>query len=111
MNLKEEAMLQHVSDLELQGVLPRLADVEDIVNLLLVDCNVGRVGKRWALNYVKQQPEPKMCLNRPYNYQKALCEDPEQIHPRNHRRRHQPLEVSYRHPLGEHMSSLRGHLQ
>ena len=65
--LEEEAMVWHVLDLDLRGFSPRLADVEDIANLLLADRNTGRVGKRWALNYVKQQPELKTRLNRPYS--------------------------------------------
>ena len=77
--LEEEAMVRHVLDLDLRGFSPRLADVKDIANLLLADRNTGRVGKRWALNYVKRQPELKTRLNRPYDYQRALCEDPERI--------------------------------
>ena len=46
------------------------------MNLLLTDHNMGRVGKCWALNYVKRQPELKTRLNHPYDYQRALCEDP-----------------------------------
>lgn len=78
-NLEEEAMLRHVLDLDLRGFSPRLTDVEDIANLLLADRDAGRVGKCWALNYVMRQPELKTRLNRPYDYQRALCEDPEKI--------------------------------
>jgi len=77
--LEEEANLQHVLDLDLRGFSPRLTDAEDIANLLLADHNAGCVGKRWALNYVKRQPELKTCLNHPYDYQRALCEDSERI--------------------------------
>jgi len=76
---EKEAMIRHVFDLDLRGFPPRLADVEDIANLLLADSNARRAGKRWALNYVKRQPELKIGLNRPYDYQRALCEDPERI--------------------------------
>lgn len=62
--LEEEAMVQHVLDLDLRGFSPRLTDVEDIANLLLADRNAGCVGKRWALNYVKQQPELKSPMRR-----------------------------------------------
>ena len=46
--LEEEAILQHALDLDLRRFLPRLADVEDITNLLLADRDVGCAGMRWA---------------------------------------------------------------
>lgn len=47
--LEEEVMVRRVLDLDLRGFSPRLADVEDIANLLLADRNAGRVGKRLGI--------------------------------------------------------------
>jgi hypothetical protein len=77
--LEEKALLEHILDLDSRGLSPRLADVEDVANLLLAERAGGKVGKLWARNFVKRQPELKMHFNRAYDYQRALCEDPEKI--------------------------------
>jgi hypothetical protein len=50
--------------------------VEDIANSLLVNRGAPRVGKPWAYNFVKRQPELKTRPSRRYGYQRAKCEDP-----------------------------------
>jgi hypothetical protein len=47
-----------------------------MANSLLADRNALPVGKRWAHNFVKRQPELKTRLFRKYDYQRAKCEDP-----------------------------------
>ncbi|TVY62522.1 hypothetical protein Focb16_v004332 [Fusarium oxysporum f. sp. cubense] len=47
-----------------------------MANRLLTDRNGSLVGKRWAINFIKRQPELKICFQRRYNYQRAKCEDP-----------------------------------
>ncbi|ENH68035.1 hypothetical protein FOC1_g10000182, partial [Fusarium oxysporum f. sp. cubense race 1] len=44
-------------------------------NSLLADCDALPIGKRWAYNFVKRQPELKTRLFRRYDYQRAKCKD------------------------------------
>ncbi|KAJ3539819.1 hypothetical protein NM208_g5337 [Fusarium decemcellulare] len=46
-----------------------------MANSLLADRDASPVGKRWAHNFVKRQPELKTRLFRKYDYQRAKCED------------------------------------
>ncbi|KAF6524726.1 hypothetical protein HZS61_013225 [Fusarium oxysporum f. sp. conglutinans] len=75
-DLEEQIIVQFVIDLDSQGFPSRLRFVEEIANSLLADRDASPVGKRWALNFVKRQPELKMRLFRKYDYQRAKCEDP-----------------------------------
>jgi hypothetical protein len=77
--LEEDAVLKSILDLDARGFSPRLAGVGDMANILLAERDGGRVGKHWASNFVKRQPELKTRFNRAYDYQRALCEDPEKI--------------------------------
>jgi hypothetical protein len=47
-----------------------------MANRLLADRDASPVGKRWASNFVKRQPELKARFQRRYDYQRAKCEDP-----------------------------------
>jgi hypothetical protein len=47
-----------------------------MANSLLADRDASPVGKRWAHNFVKRQPELKTRIFRRYYYQRAKCEDP-----------------------------------
>ncbi|KAG6995868.1 hypothetical protein FocnCong_v015214 [Fusarium oxysporum f. sp. conglutinans] len=47
-----------------------------MANRLLADRDASLVGKRWAINFIKRQPELKTCFQRRYDYQRAKCEDP-----------------------------------
>ena len=47
-----------------------------MANRLLADRDASPVGKRWASNFVKRQPELKTRFQRRYDYQRAKCEDP-----------------------------------
>ncbi len=77
--LEEKVIVQEVFDLDSRGFPPWMRDVEDMVNRLLATCDATYVGLRWASNFVKRQPELCMRWNRPYDYQRAQCEDPEII--------------------------------
>jgi hypothetical protein len=50
-----------------------------MANSLLADRDASPVGKRWAHNFVKRQPELKTRIFRRYDYQRAKCEDPDII--------------------------------
>ncbi|KAF5698512.1 hypothetical protein FMUND_15076 [Fusarium mundagurra] len=73
---KEQIIVQFILDLDSRGFPSRLRFVEEMANSLLADCHASPVGKRWAHNFVKRQPELKTRLFRKYDYQRAKCEDP-----------------------------------
>ncbi|KAF5269036.1 hypothetical protein FOXYS1_31 [Fusarium oxysporum] len=75
-DLEEQIIVQFVLDLDSRGFPSRLRFIEEIANSLLTDRNASPVGKRWAHNFVKRQPELKTRLFRKYDYQRAKCEDP-----------------------------------
>src|ERR1700744_5521393 len=50
-----------------------------MANRLLADRAAPRVGKRWASNFVKRQPELRTRFFRRYDYKRAQCEDPDAI--------------------------------
>jgi hypothetical protein len=77
--LEEQVVLQHIIDRDARGFSPRLADVEDMANHLLEARTGKRVGKLWAHRFVRRQPELKTRFTRVYDFQRALCEDPEVI--------------------------------
>jgi hypothetical protein len=75
-NLEEKIIVEYALDLDSRSFPPRLRDVEDMANRLLADRDAPPVGKRWASNFVKRQPELKTRFTRRYDYQRAQCEDP-----------------------------------
>jgi hypothetical protein len=50
-----------------------------MANLLLETRGVKKVGKNWAYRFVQRRPELKTRFSRAYDFQRALCEDPELI--------------------------------
>jgi Tc5 transposase DNA-binding domain len=77
--LEEEVIVQYILDMDERGFAPRLAGVEDIANYILESRRAQRVGKLWAYRFVQRYLELKTRLNRVYDFQRALCEDPELI--------------------------------
>ncbi|CAN5189596.1 hypothetical protein BH09PAT2_BH09PAT2_11550 [soil metagenome] len=77
--LEEKVIVNHIFDLDSRGFSPRLADVEDMANYLLKTRRAKRVGKCWAQRFVARCSELKTRFNRVYDFQRALCEDPELI--------------------------------
>ncbi|KAJ0128182.1 putative tubulin--tyrosine ligase C12B10.04 [Fusarium oxysporum f. sp. albedinis] len=75
-DLEENIIIQFILDLDSRGFPSRLRFVEEMANSLLADRDAPPVGKRWAHNFVKRQPELKTRLFRKYDYQRAKCEDP-----------------------------------
>jgi hypothetical protein len=74
-DLEEQIIVQFILDLDSRGFPSRLRFVEEMANSLLADRNMLPVGKRWAHNFIKRQPELKTRLFRKYDYQRAKCED------------------------------------
>jgi hypothetical protein len=77
--VEEEVIIQYILDLDTRGFAPRLAGVEDMANYILESRGGKRVGKLWAYRFVQRQPDLKTRFNRVYDFQRALCEDPELI--------------------------------
>ena len=77
--LEEIAIVQRIVELDSQALPPRLSAVKDMANRLLCDRDALPVGKNWASNFVKRQPQLKTVFSRKYDYSRALCEDPELI--------------------------------
>ena len=50
-----------------------------MANLLLETRNAPRVGSKWAQRFIKRKPELQMRYSRAYDFQRALCEDPDAI--------------------------------
>ena len=50
-----------------------------MANYILDSRGGKRVGKLWAHRFVQRRPELKTRFNRVYDFQRALCEDPELI--------------------------------
>ncbi|OBS15037.1 hypothetical protein FPOA_28863 [Fusarium poae] len=75
-DLEEQIIVQFILDLDVRGFPSRLRFFEEMANSLLADRDAPPVGKRWAHNFVKRQPELKTRLFRRYDYQRAKCEDP-----------------------------------
>jgi hypothetical protein len=67
-DLEEQIIVQFILDLDSRGFPPRLRFVEEMANHLLADRDRSSVGKRWAHNFVKRQPELKTRFSRKYDY-------------------------------------------
>ncbi|KAK0367451.1 fot5 transposase, partial [Colletotrichum limetticola] len=50
-----------------------------MANRLLADRDAPPVGKRWASNFIKRQPQLRTRFFRKYDYKRAQCEDPDAI--------------------------------
>ncbi len=50
-----------------------------MANYILKSRGGKHVGKLWAHRFVQRRPELKTRFNRVYDFQRALCEDPELI--------------------------------
>ncbi|NWN33333.1 hypothetical protein GY663_29550 [Klebsiella michiganensis] len=51
-------------------------DVRDMANRLLRERGGKEVGKNWVDRFVQRNPELRTRRSRPYDHQRALCEDP-----------------------------------
>ncbi|KAM9875431.1 transposase [Verticillium dahliae] len=78
-DLEESTIVQYVLDMDSRSFPPRLSGVEDMANRLLAERDATKVGKNWASNFVRRQPQLKTRFSRRYDYQRAQCEDPDVI--------------------------------
>jgi hypothetical protein len=77
--IEEQTLVRYIIEQDARGFPMRLSGVEDMANLLLASRDGKPVGTKWARRFVDAQPSLKTRFNRPYDYQRALCEDPEVI--------------------------------
>jgi hypothetical protein len=73
---EEDAIIQYILDLDSRGFSPRRADVQDMADLLMAKRGARCVGKCWTDRFVARRPELCTRFSRPYDYQRALQEDP-----------------------------------
>jgi hypothetical protein len=73
--------VQRILDESLQGVPPSKAHVRDMANRLLREYGGKPTGKNWVDNFIKRTPELRTRWSRPYNHQRAACEDLAVIQP------------------------------
>ena len=77
--LKEEVIVRYILDLNLWGFAPTLNTVKDIADKLLTAHAARQVSKNQPTNFINRTAELKMQQNQLYNWQRALCKDPEII--------------------------------
>lgn len=77
---EEEYLMQRILSMDQRGIAPSPAAVRTMASLLA--SQHGRpvtAGKNWVYAFVNRHDELKSKFNRKYDYQRALCEDPELI--------------------------------
>jgi hypothetical protein len=74
--LEEEAIVERVLNESLRGFAPIKADVRAMADKLLQERESNSVGKNWVDNFIKRTPELRTRWSRPYDHQRATCEDP-----------------------------------
>jgi len=79
--LEEEAIVERILEQSLRGLPPSKLEVQDMANKLLRERGAKPVGKNWVDNLVKRTPELQMRWTRPYDRQRAACEDPAVLQP------------------------------
>src|ERR1700712_5866132 len=78
-DLEEITILERILELDLQVFPPRLRGVEEMANRLLWDRDAKPIGKNWTSNFISRHPQLKTAFSRIYDYQRALCGDPDTI--------------------------------
>jgi hypothetical protein len=79
--LEEEAIVQRVLEESLRGIPPSKAHVQDMADRLLRERGGKPTGKNWVDNFIKRTPKLRTRWSRPYDHQRAACEDPAIIRP------------------------------
>jgi hypothetical protein len=67
----------------MRGKSPRIVTVQEMANILLTkrdkSSTPSTVGKGWPNKFIKRHNKLETKFSHKYNYQQALCEDPEVI--------------------------------
>jgi len=77
--LEEEAVVKRILEEYVRGFAPTKADVRVMADKLLHERAGNPVGKNWVDNFVKRTLELRTRWSRPYDHQRAACEDPAAI--------------------------------
>jgi hypothetical protein len=73
---EEQVIVSYILDLDQRGFAPTYEAVRNIADKLLAARGAGQVGVHWPRNFVKRTDSLTTRFNRPYDRQRALCEDP-----------------------------------
>jgi hypothetical protein len=76
---EEKVIVRYILELGERDLPPRLSSVQAFADETLALRGHQPVGKNWVNRFVQRYKELKTHRNRIYNYQRALCEDPELI--------------------------------
>jgi hypothetical protein len=79
--LEEEAIVQRILDESLRGLPLSKAHIQDMADRLLEERGGNPTGKCWVDRFIKRTPELRTRWSRPYDRQRAACEDPAVIEP------------------------------
>jgi hypothetical protein len=78
---EKKSIIERVLEEFARGIPSSKADVQDIANRLLRDRAGDAVGKNWVDRFVQRTPELRTRWSRPYDHQRAACEDPALLQP------------------------------
>jgi hypothetical protein len=78
---EEQVIVSYILDLDGRGFAPTYEAVRDMADKLLATRGAGQVGIHWPRNFVERTDSLTTRFNRPYDRQRALCEDPALIRP------------------------------
>jgi hypothetical protein len=77
--LEEQAITEHALDVDSRGFQLNYDLLRGLADKLLTDRGARHVGINWPANFVRRVPELKLRVNRRYDYQRALSENPQVI--------------------------------
>lgn len=77
--LEERVIVEHALDVDSRGFQLNYDLLRGVADKLLADRGGRRVGVNWPATFVRRVPELKLRVNRRYDYQRALNEDPQVV--------------------------------
>jgi hypothetical protein len=75
--IEEDVIVQYILDLDSRGFPPLIEDVREMADHILASRGTQRVGKQWPYRFIQRREELRTRFSRAYDFQRALCEDPE----------------------------------
>lgn len=76
---QEEELAKALIELDERGFGATRQLVEEMANSILAENDKPPVGKNWVYRFIQRTPALKMTRSRPYDYQRALCENPDAL--------------------------------